>query len=365
MKTIKTSIGNVIRFVNRVWKNGIHYSVTAVSALKVTATSAFKVTVTSAFKVKVQFLKTILSYKRHTTAPTTIVGAVVLLATIFFLFPDFILSIWCWLGMGADITNSEILRNIFLFVGGPLALCIAFWRSNTANRQQKTDARARLDERFQKGSDMLGSDKLVVRMSGITILDRLSSEHTEDFHDQVVKLLGKFIKHPISKSGSLEVADLQEALIAISRIGEQEIFEHSRRMLDIAGSNFGGVKLTFCDFLRIDFTASNFGQKAKILSSRFRISKLKFVTFDKADFVNVSFLNSTLGASSFVGAELRRVRFINSGLSDTNFSGTTIVKGRFINSVANRAQFSNATLLESHFFGTRLYHANFFWRNFN
>ena len=118
---------------------------------------------------------------------------------------DFILLVWCWLQrawcwlrMGGDVPNSEFVRNVFLVVGGIFALIIAWWRSRIANSHQKTandqletDARARLDERFQKGAEMLGDNKLFIRVSGVTTLAQLSEDHPKEFHVQVVNVLGK------------------------------------------------------------------------------------------------------------------------------------------------------------------------------
>ena len=303
------------------------------------------------------------SRKPYISVSVGVTIALGLLTAILVQLPDFILSIWRWLRMGGDINNSELARNIFLFVGGPFALYIAYWRSHTANRQQKADARARLDERFQKGSEMLGSNQFVVRMSGITILERLSSEHPKEFHIQVINLLGKFIKHPEREDTRLEGADLQEALMAIGRRGEQGISEHSRRVLDISRSNFNGVKLKYCDFIKVDFLRSTFKKKARILHSKFRKSRLRHVKFDETYFANVVFLRSTLGHASFVSAKLQRVRFINSGLSEANFTDTVFVKGRFKNSVAHGAVFVNANLSEAVFSETHLNLANFFNAN--
>ena len=60
---------------------------------------------------------------------------------------DAAFSTWLWL-RGAD-SNATTLRNVLLGIGGPLAVAIAWWRSSVSQRTL-------LNERYQKGAEMLG-----------------------------------------------------------------------------------------------------------------------------------------------------------------------------------------------------------------
>ena len=60
-------------------------------------------------------------------------------------------------------------------VGLPLAI----WRTKTADRQADTAQQSLLNERYQKGAEMLGNSALAVRMGGIYALQRLAEDHPE------------------------------------------------------------------------------------------------------------------------------------------------------------------------------------------
>lgn len=68
---------------------------------------------------------------------------------------------WGWLAKGNSgesvESNSATLRNAGLVVAGVIALGFALWRAQIANRQAGTAERGLLNERYQKGAEMLGS----------------------------------------------------------------------------------------------------------------------------------------------------------------------------------------------------------------
>ena len=115
---------------------------------------------------------------------------------------------WDWLhGSDTETTASTTLRNMGLLIAGGLAIVFAAWRgwvaerqSDTARRQADTSQgqadtayRGLLNERYQRGAEMLGSEVLSVRMAGIYALQRLAEEHPEQYHIQVMQLLCAFV----------------------------------------------------------------------------------------------------------------------------------------------------------------------------
>ena len=53
-------------------------------------------------------------------------------------------------------------------------MLLAVWRSIVAERQADTAQQSLLNERYQKGAEMLGNEVLSVRMGGIYALGRLA-----------------------------------------------------------------------------------------------------------------------------------------------------------------------------------------------
>ena len=90
-----------------------------------------------------------------------------------------------WEELGDDEESvSTTVRNVGLVIGGVVAILLAIWRSRVAERQAgaaqrqaNTAQQNLLDERYQRGAEMLGSDILAVRLGGIYGLQRLAEEH--------------------------------------------------------------------------------------------------------------------------------------------------------------------------------------------
>ena len=105
---------------------------------------------------------------------------------------------------------STTIRNVGLVIGGIIAMVLALWRGYVADRQSKatqtlaetshrqveTSERGLLNERYQKGAEMLGSEFLIVRLGGIYALQRLAKEHAEQYHVQIMRLFCAFVRHP-------------------------------------------------------------------------------------------------------------------------------------------------------------------------
>ena len=98
---------------------------------------------------------------------------------------------WDWLrtGSGDLESGSTTIRNIGLLVGGGIAIWVAYRRSVISQF-------GLLNERYQKGAEMLGSEVLAVRLGGIYALQRLVEDHPKQYHVQVMRLFCAFVRHP-------------------------------------------------------------------------------------------------------------------------------------------------------------------------
>lgn len=119
---------------------------------------------------------------------------------------------WCWLHPKAPTTvsNSETLRNVGLLIGGMLAFIFALWRgwvserqaeatrsqAESALRQAETAEQTLLNERYQRGAEMLVSRVLAVRMEGIRSLEELAEDQPDSYFVRVTQLIGDFVRNP-------------------------------------------------------------------------------------------------------------------------------------------------------------------------
>ena len=105
-------------------------------------------------------------------------------------FWDWVCSCLMWFGEELDgrETRSTTLRNVGLVVGGGIAIWVAYWRSVISQR-------GLLNERYQKGTEMLGSEVLSVRLGGIYALQRLAEDDPVQYHVQIMRLLCAFVRN--------------------------------------------------------------------------------------------------------------------------------------------------------------------------
>ena len=116
-------------------------------------------------------------------------------------------------------SNSTTIRNIGLVVGGIVAVMLAIWRSlvaqrqaDTAQRQSETSQEGLLNERYERGAEMLGSSVLSVRLGGIYALQGLAEQHPAQYHVLVMQQLCSFVRHPTEVAGQPPVDSIEVEL---------------------------------------------------------------------------------------------------------------------------------------------------------
>ena len=162
---------------------------------------------------------------------------------------------------------STTIRNLGLVIGGIIAMLLAVWRSQVATRQADTAQQGLLNERYQQGAEMLGSEVLSVRLGGIYALERLAQEHTEEYHIQIMNLLCAFVRHP-TKDESLTVKqppryslreDVREVVTTIGRRREAGLAIEKRESyrLDLRGADLSGLILFRSNLAKADLREAN------------------------------------------------------------------------------------------------------------
>ena len=225
-------------------------------------------------------------------------------------------SLWAWLGTQsgeAQETNSTTLRNVGFVVAGVLALGIAIWRGIAADKQAKaaqlqaqtalsqaeTAQRGLLNERYQKGSEMLGSDVLAARLGGIYALERLAGEDPEQYHVQIMHVFCAVVRH--SYSGR-RLGDRSMPIMYTVDYPEPQLDPDRLAILEIVGKrNDAMITLERKARYYLDLTGAN----------------LRSVDFSNANLQNINLSNSDLSVAALCNSRLH-----NSTYTGTNFSGT-------------------------------------------
>ena len=190
--------------------------------------------------------------------------------------------LWDWLRntQNGFETPSTTIRNLGLFVAAPIALGLAVWRARVADHQSKTaqtqvvtSQGGLLNERYQKGAEMLGNEALSVRLGGIYALVRLACEHPEEYHVQIIRLLCTFVRHPPPENNEVAYvnenwrpqklrSDLQEIMREIgqrsdAQIKIDELQQEDYSRLDLRYAELPGVFLVGANLSGVNLFGAN------------------------------------------------------------------------------------------------------------
>ena len=296
--------------------------------------------------------------------------------------PNILVSSWQWLrieGNGTE-SGSTTIRNIGLVLAGVVALFLGLWRSfvaqkqaNAAHTQSAVAHQSLLNERYQQGAQMLGSEVESVRLGGIYTLRSLSEQHAEEYHLEVSRLLCAFIRHPTgftpsetsqSETDSIPLLreDVQVALDAICACHElnTNLEVHTPFWLDFREANLNGARLasvnltvkqaivkqgllgnTFAELIRLPFGADF--TNASLHSARMDIAKLPRAKFTGAD------LSAThLGGSDLSGATLQESNMRSAFLMNTDLSGAKLWDANLSNAMLNNANLTGTEFVSLH-----------------
>lgn len=228
---------------------------------------------------------------------------------------------WDWLRTKTPITesdtaistasNGETLRNVGLLIGGALAFVFALWRGWVAERQAGTAQQSLLNERYQKGAEMLGSDVLSVRLGGIYALERLAAEAPKEYHIQVMKLFCAFVRHPtqdkqydLPPSNRRDVQDIMEVISARSESGVRLERDHGFK-LELSSADLRGIRLIGSDLSHAILTNS---------------------ALSHAWLVDANLSSAWLDGANLYGARLGGANLSDADLWSTNLAGAFLVQ---------------------------------------
>ena len=290
---------------------------------------------------------------------------------------------WDWLHKSHPATTaSTTLRNMGLLTGGGLAVVFAVWRGWVAERQSRTSQlqtniaeRNLLNERYQRGAEMLGHDTLAVRMAGIYALQRLAEEHPEQYHIQTMHLFCDFVRNPVGnldspvpKSGGvIEKArylllaklrgDVQAVMKALGRRSRQGVqlerriegfYLHLRsadlRWAWLEGLDLSGARMVGANLSKAMLGETNLARvwfdHANMSNSYLKGAKLPSATFEWSDLTGAFLEGADLSGAKFFSSNLSDANFRNANLSGVSLSRSNVLGAEFKDAILSGADFS-------------------------
>ena len=302
---------------------------------------------------------------------------------------------WGWLRTGGATaaSNGETLRNVGILIGLLVAFVFGLWRAwlqglqanagqvqaeasraqveatqlqvEAVQRQVEISQQGILNERYQRGAEMMSSGVLTARLGGIYALQQLVEEHTEQYQVPILRLFCAFVRDPDGdwdtrrqrKVVAGEILphslrqDLQAAAEGISGIltacfsgdTENSVYVDLRGAplsgIHLEGGNFSGVDLSFAELVRADFEGTELCRAqlrvVQLRNSNLRRTNLSGATISSADLADADFSNATLNRAFVFNSDLSGATFHRVALSGTVFSGTRVTQTQLDQAVAD------------------------------
>ncbi len=263
-------------------------------------------------------------------------------------------AFWDWLHAGSQ-SHSETVRNIGLVHGGGLALAIALWRGWVADREADTARRGLLNERYQQGATMLGSEVLSVRIAGTYALQHLAEEHPEEYHVQIMRLLCAFVRHPVKDEEGVPALDVKGEWSSTSSLREDFqaimaaiVARHDRQI------HFEDQDSAFrFDMRGADLREARLGN-VNLPNALMTATDLSWAVLDRAQLNDAALHEAILDGASLVDAKLNRAQLHGAKLSGADLRGADLTEAMLMGSALIGARLRGADLTEAMLMGSAL-----------
>ena len=308
--------------------------------------------------------------------------------------------LWDWLNDGESASTT--IRNIGFVIAGSVALPLAIWRGLVADKQASAAQRqvraaqeqasaaqrqvravqeqagiaqkSLLNERYQKGAEMLGDDTLSVRLGGIYALERLAAEHPEQYHVQVMKLLCAFARHPTEDEDyQRKLAEhnadphnlpspREDVMAAIEAIGSRDDarveieknqdFRLNLMGVDLSHAQIGDKNLSGAMLNRANLTGTNIFSvnlsNAFLLRTIMKDARLNNVDFTDARAQGVDLTNARVDQHEKPLFSLDGSKLYDAQLYEVDLSGELIQRAHLDRVRITYSDLSGARFLHSH-----------------
>ena len=273
---------------------------------------------------------------------------------------------------GTDLESaSATIRNFALIIAAIIAFFLAIWRSKVSERQAETAHRTLLNEQHQKGTEMLGSNVLAVRLGGIYALQRLASDHAPLYHLQIIDQFCAFLRNPSDTKSTVtyrfapRAEDKMAVIDAIRSRGQEGIllekaqgYRLNLENTDLRGANLEGANLARAILTRA-LLAGVTGSDVNLTEANLDLANISSPGYVKTLMGNTGIVTSLPGIR-LCGASLFRTNFSHSHLPKAKFCGAKMQDAILHDAVLPGADLSKCDLRDADLSETKLQGA--IWR---
>lgn len=244
----------------------------------------------------------------------------------------------------ADIENSTRL-TLAQIIGG-LALLTGLYftylnvrasqdNAKTAQENLRVTEEGKLTERFSKAVELLGSEKLDIRLGGIYALERIARDSKKD-HWTVVEILTAFVREnvpnefvsqslPENTDGSATREDIQAILTVI---GRRQWTINEEHYPDLSRVNLNNYKLTNINLSKINLYKTNLSE-ADLRYANLNGAYLQRANLSKAILREADLSCAILGEADLSYANCRKANLSKADLFNANLSGADLRDANF------------------------------------
>ena len=283
-------------------------------------------------------------------------GLTWILIVIALLVAEAVLSImyWCWLSDGES--GSTTIRNLGFVIVAIIGLPLAIWRSIVAQRQSETAQRGLLNERYQKGAEMLGSKVLPVRLGGIYALARLAREHPGDYHTQIMSLFCALVRHPVAVEAAEPINGGSLTVAPTFKNGENEA--GNDRLLRVREDVLEVLKV-FRERNGTQIKTETKGEyRLNLVNADLNHADLNHAKLNHADLNHADLNHAKLAGAELIGAKLNHANLTGADLNHAKLNHAKLNHADLNHADLNHAKLAGAKLAGAELIGAKLNHAN-------
>jgi hypothetical protein len=242
------------------------------------------------------------------------------------------------------VLQNDVRTTLLQGIGGAVLLLGVY----LTFRQYQLSHEGQITDRFTHAVDQLGSDKLAVRVGGISALGRIARDSARD-HEPVMETLSAFVReqsNELRSAGELAPTDmpkrlrgdLQAAATILGYRPENRRSEESRRInlrdsslarVHLQKAHYEGIALTNADFRRGQLTGI-YLTHALLRGARFGKAMLEEAHLTGAFLVGADLRYARLGEADFEGAWLFGANFEGTRLDYARLTGAYYETGLIV-----------------------------------
>ena len=283
---------------------------------------------------------------------------------------------WGWLKAACAALHNN---NLVLLLPAVIGIHIAIWRGNIATKQVQATQRGRLSQRYQRAAEMLGSEALYSRLSGLRALAQLAEED-DGFHLETMDVLATFVRHPPQEitqeddasrvepeQGSLLLPTRKDIQAVMHYLGhrnshQREIERKSNYRLDLREAKLHTLQLQGANLSGSDLSGAALGTRIRVGTVTIlhgRDNRWDYSDEVGANLSGADLSNAALKKALLLGANLREAILCGADLSGAELGSWDLTFGALFVANLEAANMSNADLRQADLSGTNMEKANF------